>query len=99
MSDAGPGADLAAAPDEPAAAPDAFADVKQLGMIPALTSLSYVFWIVGAMEMVERLAFYGVIGVRGLYGTAAVEKGGLGVSPASFAWISSATWMPMRFTP
>ena len=87
MSAAGPSADLATQPAQPPTEPDAFADVKQLGMVPALTSLSYVFWIVGAMEMVERLAFYGVICVRGLYGTAAVEKGGLGVSPASFAWI------------
>ncbi|MCH8278257.1 MAG: hypothetical protein IIC12_04920, partial [Proteobacteria bacterium] len=35
-------------------------DVKQLGIWAALASLSYVFWICGAMEMVERLAFYGV---------------------------------------
>src|SRR3954465_978616 len=71
----------------PAADETPLEDVKQLGLLDSIGSLSYVFWIVGAMEMVERLAFYGVIAVRGLYGTAAVEKGGLGVTPSSFAWI------------
>ncbi len=33
-----------------------FADVKQLGLVAALTSLSYVFWICGGMEVIERLA-------------------------------------------
>jgi hypothetical protein len=28
-------------------------DVKQLGIWAALASLSYVFWVCGAMEMVE----------------------------------------------
>ena len=32
------------------------ADVKQLGLWAAIASLSYVFWVVGGMEMVERLA-------------------------------------------
>ncbi len=31
-------------------------DVKQLGLIAAIGSLSYVFWVVGGMEMIERLA-------------------------------------------
>ena len=35
-------------------------DVKQLGLWASIASLSYVFWIVGGMEMVERLAYYGV---------------------------------------
>ena len=35
-------------------------DIKQLGLIASIASLGYVFWVVGAMEMVERLAFYGV---------------------------------------
>lgn len=85
MSASGP----AVAPDPGEPEHDAFADVKQLPLLPALASLSYVFWIVGAMEMVERLAFYGVASVRTLYGTDAVEKGGLGVSPSSFGWILS----------
>ena len=32
-------------------------DVKQLGTWAALGSLSYVFWICGGMEMIERLAY------------------------------------------
>ncbi len=35
-------------------------DVKQLSLFAAIASLSYVSWVVGAMEMIERLAFYGV---------------------------------------
>ena len=31
-------------------------DVEQLGILAALGSLSYVFWVGGGMEMVERLA-------------------------------------------
>ena len=55
-------------------------DVKQLGLFAAIASLSYVFWIVGGMEMIERLAYYGVRSVSGLYATAPVSEGGLGVS-------------------
>lgn len=69
---------------------DGFGDVRQLGLVPALRSLGYVFWVVGAMEMIERLAYYGVAGVRTLYGTDPIDKGGLGVSPASFGWILAA---------
>lgn len=59
-------------------------DVEQLGLFAAIASLSYVFWVVGAMEMVERLAYYGVKAVAALYATAPVSKGGLGVTPAEF---------------
>ena len=45
------------------------ADVKQLGLFAAIASLGYVFWIVGAMEMIERLAYYGVRTVAGIYAT------------------------------
>ena len=58
----------------------AIQDVRQLGLFAAIGSLSYVFWIVGGMEMVERLAYYGVRAVSGLYVTAPVSEGGLGVS-------------------
>lgn len=33
------------------------ADVKQLGLVASIASLRYVFWVVGGMEMVERLAY------------------------------------------
>lgn len=55
-------------------------DVKQFGLFAAIGSLSYVFWIVGGMEMIERLAYYGVRSVSGLYATAPLSEGGLGVS-------------------
>ncbi len=54
-------------------------DVKQLGVWAALGSLGYVFWICGGMEMVERLAFYGVRQVSSLYATDATSNGGLGL--------------------
>jgi dipeptide/tripeptide permease len=59
-------------------------DVKQLGLFAAIASLSYVFWVVGAMEMVERLAYYGVKAVAALYVTDPVSSGGLGVSAGEF---------------
>jgi proton-dependent oligopeptide transporter, POT family len=60
------------------------ADVKQLGLWAAIASLSYVFWICGAMEMVERLAFYGVRAVATIYATQAWSEGGLGVTMATY---------------
>src|SRR6476659_6580156 len=60
------------------------ADVKQLGLFAAIASLSYVFWIVGAMEMIERLAFYGVRAVATLYATRPGTEGGLGVTMTRF---------------
>ena len=62
-------------------------DIKQLGLFAALMSLGYVFWVVGAMEMVERLAYYGVRAVAGLYATAPATEGGLGVTAAKFGII------------
>lgn len=59
-------------------------DVQQLGLFAAIASLSYVFWVVGAMEMVERLAYYGVKAVAALYVTAPVSSGGLGVTAGEF---------------
>ncbi len=60
------------------------ADVKQLGLWAAIASLSYVFWIVGGMEMVERLAYYGVRAVATLYATRPESDGGLGVTMAAY---------------
>src|SRR5437763_8269361 len=62
-------------------------DVKQLGLWDSIGSLSYVFWVVGAMEMVERLAYYGVRAVATLYATLAVSEGGLGVTMATYGWL------------
>ncbi|MEI7940187.1 MAG: MFS transporter [Verrucomicrobiota bacterium] len=62
-------------------------DVKQLGLWAAIGSLSYVFWVVGGMEMIERLAFYGVRAVATLYATRPLSTGGLGVTMATFGWL------------
>lgn len=62
-------------------------DVKQLGLIASILSLGYVFWIVGAMEMVERLAYYGVRAVAGLYAKSPLSEGGLGITPSEFGTI------------
>jgi POT family proton-dependent oligopeptide transporter len=63
------------------------ADVKQLGLWASIASLSYVFYIVGGMEMVERLAYYGVRAVATIYATRAQSDGGLGVTMATFGWL------------
>jgi len=63
------------------------ADVKQLGLWAAIASLSYVFWVVGGMEMVERLAYYGVRAVATIYATRPVSEHGLGVTMATFGWL------------
>lgn len=75
-------------------------DVKQLGLVAAILSLGYVFWVVGAMEMVERLAFYGVRSVATLYGKDPVSKGGLGITPGEmgtifFWWMLFQSWVPI----
>ncbi len=61
-----------------------FHDVKQLGLIAAIGSLGYVFWVVGGMEMIERLAFYGVKAVATLYAKDPVSQGGLGITLSKF---------------
>jgi proton-dependent oligopeptide transporter, POT family len=60
------------------------ADVKQLGLWASIASLSYVFWVVGGMEMVERLAYYGVRTVATLYTTRPISEGGLGVTMTTY---------------
>ncbi|ARN75171.1 MFS transporter [Oceanicoccus sagamiensis] len=62
-------------------------DIKQLGLFASIASLSYVFWIVAGMEMVERLAYYGVKVVASLYANDPVSAGGLGVSMTDFGII------------
>ena len=62
-------------------------DVRQLGMWAAIASLGYVFWIVGGMEMIERLAYYGVRAVATIYATRPTSAHGLGVTMATFGWL------------
>ena len=75
-------------------------DVKQLGIVAALGSLSYVFWICGGMEMVERLAYYGVRQVSSLYATDAKSNGGLGLTGDDvgiifFFWAAVQSFVPV----
>lgn len=75
-------------------------DVKQLGIWAAIGSLSYVFWICGGMEMVERLAYYGVRQVSSLYATDAASNGGLGLQGSDvgiifFWWAIMQTFVPV----
>lgn len=89
----------AAETPKPKGTDDAFADVKQLGLVASILSLGYVFWVVGAMEMVERLAYYGVKAVATLYAKDPVSKGGLGVDMASFGTILSVWALLQSFVP
>lgn len=101
MSSTEPTLETLAPRDEitPTVETESLADVPQLPLGKALASLSYVFWIVGAMEMVERLAFYGVAGVRTIYATRSVAEGGLGVTPSKFGWILSIWALFQSFVP
>jgi proton-dependent oligopeptide transporter, POT family len=74
-------------PLTPPLAETTLSDVRQLGLWAAIASLSYVFWVVGGMEMVERLAFYGVRAVATIYATRPLSTGGLGVTMATFGWL------------
>ncbi|MGS0728220.1 MFS transporter, partial [Shewanella sp. 0m-11] len=84
---------------------DAYADndlreVKQLGMWASIASLSYIFWIVGGMELVERIAYYGVKASAGLYAKAPVSEGGLGISLSDYGviialWAFMQTFVPV----
>ncbi|MBX3184985.1 MAG: MFS transporter [Polyangiaceae bacterium] len=73
--------------------------IKQLGLGAAIASLGYVFWIVGAMEMVERLAFYGVKAVASIYATDPVSKGGLGITPSQYGDITAVWALVQSFVP
>lgn len=75
-------------------------DVKQLGLWASLCSLSYVFWICGGMEMIERLAYYGARMVSGLYATDSAANGGLGITETELGtiflvWAMVQTWVPV----
>ncbi len=74
-------------------------DVEQLGLFAAIASLSYVFWVVGGMEMVERLAYYGVKTVAALYATDSVANGGLGLTMTDFGIILSVWALTQTFVP
>src|SRR5688572_4649954 len=86
-----PAVDAGASKSPPPRGPSELGDVKQLGLWAGIASLGYVFWIVGAMEMVERLAYYGVKAVATLYAKDPASAGGLGVTMTQFGTILM-TW-------
>ncbi|HMR07430.1 MAG TPA: MFS transporter [Polyangiaceae bacterium] len=79
--------------------PAGLEDVKQLGLFAAISSLGYVFWIVGGMEMVERLAYYGVKAVAAIYAKDPVSKGGLGITPLEYGQITGIWAAVQSFVP
>lgn len=81
------------------AASPAVEDVPQYGLVAGILSLSYVFWVVGGMEMIERLAYYGVKAVATLYAKDPVSKGGLGVTMNEFGTILAAWAMTQTLVP
>ncbi len=75
-------------------------EVKQLGLWASIASLSYVFWLVGGMELVERLAYYGVKSSAALYAQAPASAGGLGITMGDFGiilmiWALLQTFVPV----
>ena len=74
-------------------------DVKQLGTFAAIGSLSYVFWICGGMEMIERLAYYGVRSLSSLYATDSAANGGLGLIESDLGIIFMVWALIQTFVP
>lgn len=71
----------------------------KLGLAASIASLGYVFWLVGGMELIERVAFYGVKTVAGLYATDPQSKGGLGITMTEFGTILMAWALVQSFVP
>lgn len=74
-------------------------EVKQLGMWASMASLSYIFWMVGGMELIERIAYYGVKASAGLYAKAPNSAGGLGISLSDYGVIISSWALMQTFIP
>src|SRR3989442_13835917 len=74
-------------------------DVKQFGLWAAIASLSYVFWVVGGMEMIERLAYYGVRAGATLYASRPVTQGGLGGTMTTFGTLLLCWNLVQSFVP
>ena len=74
-------------------------DVQQLAFFASLASLSYIFWVVGAMEMIERIGYNGVKSIAALYATDAVKDGGLGLLESDFGTILASWAAVQAFAP
>ena len=51
-------------------------DTSSLGFVDQFKSLSFTYWVANAMEMLERLAYYGLRTELPIYMVLAVEEGG-----------------------
>lgn len=74
-------------------------DTKQVDMITAIASLGYVFWVVGGMELVERMAYYGVKVSASLYATSPVSSGALGLAITDYGTITMVWALMQTFIP
>ena len=74
-------------------------DVKQMGLWASILSLGYIFWLVGGMEIVERIAYYGVKASASLYATDAESKGGLGLTMSDYGTIMFIFALTQTFIP
>jgi len=74
-------------------------EAKQLGLFAAIGSLGYIFWIVGGMELVERIAYYGVKASAGIYAKTAASEGGLGISLSDYGLIVALWSFLQTFVP
>ncbi len=74
-------------------------DVQQLGLWASIVSLGYIFWLVGGMEIIERIAYYGVKASASLYATDAVSKGGLGLTMSDYGTIMFIFALTQTFIP
>ncbi|GAA4883066.1 MFS transporter [Ferrimonas pelagia] len=74
-------------------------EVKQFGLWASIASLSYVFWLVGGMELIERLAYYGVKSSAALYARAPASAGGLGITMGDFGIILMVWALLQTFVP
>jgi POT family proton-dependent oligopeptide transporter len=51
---------------------------SKLGFVAQMSSFPRALWVANVMELIERLAFFGVRAIAALYIVAAAEEGGLG---------------------
>lgn len=75
------------------------ADTKQLNMWAAIASFGYVFWVVGGMELIERMAYYGVKSSAALYATSPASTGALGLTITDYGVITMVWALVQTFVP
>lgn len=74
-------------------------DTKQVNMLTAIASLGYVFWLVGGMEIIERIAYYGVKASAAIYATSPVSEGALGLTITDYGTITMIWALMQTFIP